>query len=268
MAVAIAELENVTVRFRGEKVLGPLNLKIEQNDFFGVVGPNGAGKSTFLKVLAGLHRVSEGSVIVFGQSFAGGSRNSIKSVRKNIGMLMQHHLFYPDLPFTVEDVIFFGRAGLRGLGRRYSPFDIETVNNVISELNLEYLRHRLYRELSGGECRKVQLARLLAQQSELLLLDEPAAGLDLDWQEKVTQLVANLYDRFGKTIIMVTHDVDRLPECCNRVLLLRNGNVLAKGAPSEVLRADVLSNLYGCTIEVAERKGRFHAYSLGLKEAR
>ena len=101
-----------------------------------------------------------------------------------------------------------------------------------------------------------------------MLLDEPAAGLDLDWQEKVTQLVADLYNRFEKTIIMVTHDVDRLPECCNRVLLLRNGNVLAKCAPSEVFKADVLSNLYGCTIEVAERKGRFHAYSLGLREPR
>jgi len=266
MADAIAELENVIVRFRSENVLGPLNLKIEQNDFLGVVGPNGAGKSTFLKVMAGLHQVSEGNVIVFGRSLTSGSRDSIKSARKNIGMLLQHHLFYPDLPFTVEDVVFFGRAGLPGLGRGYSPLDIEIVNNIISVLNLEHLRHRLYRELSGGECRKVQLARLLAQQSELLLLDEPTAGLDLDWQEKLTQLVADLYNRFKKTIIMVTHDVDRLPECCNRVLLLQNGNVLAKGAPAQVFKADVLSNLYGCNIEVTERKGRFHAYSLGLKE--
>ena len=266
MAEAIVELSEITVRFRNKKVLGPLSLKINSGDFWGIVGPNGAGKSTFIKVIAGLQPVSDGSVAVFEQSFSTGSSGSIKSVRKNIGILLQHHLFYPDLPFTVEDVVFFGRASLPGLGRSYRPSDIEAVNHVISELNLEHLRHRLYRELSGGESRKVQIARLLAQESELLLLDEPTSGLDLDWQERLTQLVEDLYNRFRKTIIMVTHDIDRLPACCNGVLLLQSGNVLGMGLPADVFNAETLSNLYGCTIEVSEHYGRFYAYSVGLRE--
>ena len=266
MVDAIVELKNITVHYQNKKVLGPITLKINPGDFLGVVGPNGAGKSTLIKIIAGLQHVSEGDVTVFCNSLNTGPIRLTQSLRNNIGILPQHHTFYPDLPFTVEDVVFFGRVGLPGLGQNYRSSDIETVNHVLSVLNLEHLRSRLYRELSGGERQKIQFARLLAQESEILLLDEPTAGLDLDWQGRLTRLVEDLYKIFDKTIIMVTHHVDHLPACCNRVLLLQNGEVLAVGKPSEVLRSDVLSNIYNCPIEVEERNGRFHTYSLGLKE--
>jgi len=266
MADAIVELENITVHYQNKKVLGPITLKINPGDFWGVVGPNGAGKSTLIKVIAGLQHVSDGNVMVFRNSLNNGSARSVKLLRNNIGILLQHHTYYPDLPFTVEDIVFFGRAGLPGFGRKYRSSDIETVNRVLSELHLEHLRKKLYRELSGGERQKVQFARLLAQESELLLLDEPTAGLDLDWQGRLTQFVEDLYKNYQKTIIMVTHHVDHLPRCCNRVILLRDGDVLAAGTPSEVFCSDMLSTIYNCSIEVTERNGRFYAYSLGQKE--
>ena len=235
MAETIAELENIIVRFRDKKVLGPFSLTVTKGDFWGIVGPNGAGKSTLLKLLAGLHPVSEGKITVFGKTFGSGSSGLLKSSRNRIGFLLQHHTFYPDLPFTVNDVVLFGRVGLPGLGRTYRTIDIETVDYAIDELNLEHLRYRLYRELSGGERRKVQLARLLAQEADFLLLDEPTAGLDLDWQERLTQLVGDLYLRFEKTIFMVTHDVEFVADCNPNVIVMSNTRIINTGSAREVL---------------------------------
>lgn len=266
MAETVAELENIEVRYRNKTVLGPVSLTIEKGDFWGIIGPNGAGKSTLLKTIAGLQPFSGGLLTVFGSVFHPGEKHSTITAKKNIGLLFQHHDFYPDLPFTVKDVVLFGRTGLPGFGRGFRAVDREAAEHAIASLNLANFRSRLYRELSGGEKRKVQFARLVAQEAELMLLDEPTAGLDLDWQERLTQLVENLYRRFGKTIIMVTHDVDRLPGCCNKALLLQNGGVLAQGTTADVFQREIFSRLYNCDIEIAVRNGRYHAYSLGLRE--
>ena len=266
MAKAVVEFENVVVRYRKKKVLGPLSLHVHPGDFWGVVGPNGSGKSTLLKTLSGLKTISDGHIYIFGELLASRLFTRVRAVRKQIGILLQHHDFFPDLPFKVEDVVLFGRTVFPVFMHRYRSVDREIVNKTIADLDLSHLRERLYRELSGGEKRKVQLARLVAQQPDIILLDEPTAGLDLDWQERLTQLVDDLYHRLKKTIIMVTHDVDHLPSCCNRVLLLNNGDMQAVGSPEEVFQKDILTQLYGCTIEVAEHKGRYHAYSLGIKE--
>jgi len=266
MANALIELENILVCYRKKRVLGPLTLNINRGDFWGIVGPNGAGKTTLMRIIAGLESITEGRGSIFGNYIGPSLKCSQIVIRKKIGILLQHHEYYPDSPFTVEDVVLFGRAGLPGLGRCYRSIDYEVVNTVLKELNLENFRTRLYRELSGGEQRKVQLARLLAQESELILLDEPTAGLDMDWQERLTLLVDELYSNYGKTVVMISHDVDRLPASCNNVLLIHNGHVHEQGTPSEVFTSSFLSHLYGCTIEVTEHHGRYHAYSVGLKE--
>jgi len=247
-------------------VLGPLSLHVHYGDFWGIVGPNGAGKSTLLKAIAGLVPIDEGRIAILDEQTSPRLWRNLPASRGRVGVLLQHHDFFPDLPFTVEDIVMFGRIARTGMGRRTTDSDRHAVVESLETLGLSDFRTRLYRELSGGEQRKVHLARLVAQQPEVFLLDEPTAGLDMDWQERLTQLVDDLYSRLGKTIIMVTHDVDRLPPCCNQVLLISNGFILAAGDPSEVLCSDVLSTLYGCTIEVAQRNGRYHAYSLGVKE--
>ncbi|MFW6255671.1 MAG: ATP-binding cassette domain-containing protein, partial [Candidatus Sumerlaeota bacterium] len=144
--------------------------------------------------------------------------------------------------------------------------DHDAVEEAIHALQLDPLRHRLYRDLSGGERQKTQLARLLAQGADLFLIDEPAAGLDLDWQERLTQLIEWLYLAKGKTIVVVTHDVDLLPASCKQVILLKEAQAEAVGAPAELFTREILSDLYACEMEVAQRRGRYHAYSTGLGE--
>ena len=250
MERALATCRGVEIWRRGCPLLGPLDLEIGRGEFWGVVGPNGAGKTTLLRVLAGLERVAAGSC-------------HLAVERRAVGLLFQEHDYFPDVPFSVRDVVAFGRAGGIPVGPTRQRTQEAEVDRALALLELAAMDRRLYRELSGGERQKVQLARLLAQEAELLLLDEPAAGLDLDWQERLTALVAEVYASSGAAVVMVTHEVDRLPACCDRVLLLRAGRLLAVGTPAEVLTADRLSELYGCHMVVDEHAGRYHAHSLG-----
>ncbi len=264
MAVTVAKLQEAVVSHRGKKLLGPLSFVIKQGEFWGIIGPNGAGKSTLLRTLAGKQVVSGGQISLFEYCETHGlTKKSPPSVLRRTGILLQRHDFLPDIPFTVEDVVLFGRIGYPGIGRQYRPEDRVAVDRVLGQMEMLAYRYRLYRELSGGEQRKVQLARLLAQEPELMLLDEPTTGLDMDWQERLTSLIADLYRRFTMTVVMVTHDIDRLPNCCNNVLLLKYGSVLAMGKPEDVFTETMLTGLYGCAIEVAVRNGRYHAFSLG-----
>ena len=243
---AALSVRGLLVRRRGVPVLGPLDLEVGRGELWGVVGPNGAGKTTLLRAIAGLERADAGSVMVAGQPAGTGARGVI-------GWLSQQTDQPPEVPFTVDEVVSFGRTGRRG------PEDLTAVDGALGSLGLGALRGRRYRELSGGERRKVELARLLAGRAELLLLDEPAAGLDLDWQERMTALVGELVQRHGRTVVMVSHDTGRLPAGCDGVLLLDRGRAAACGPPREVLTGAALSAVFGVPLEVAERGGRFFA---------
>jgi iron complex transport system ATP-binding protein len=236
MAETLIELKGVEVPLR----LGPVDLKIGRGDFLGVVGPNGAGKSTLLHALHGGIRFGAG----------------VRTGRADGGFLFQQQECSLTVPFRVEEVVAFGRAGRR-------PRNPGAVEAALEAFELLPLRRRLYRELSGGERQKVQFARLLATEAEILFLDEPTAGLDPDWQERVTGLVEMLYRRHRRTMVMVTHDLDRLPACCNQAALIKNGRILKSGPPAEVFTPSALSELYGCCMEVVVRDERFHAFSTG-----
>ena len=178
-----------------------------------------------------------------------------------MAFLPQRHEIAPELPFTVRDVVEFGRAGLPDRGR-----DREAVAEALAVMELEGFERRLYRELSGGEQQKVQLARLWARQARILLLDEPTAGLDPDRRERLIEAVQSLAAAPGRTVVMVTHDLHDLPAVCSRVLLLREGRVLADGPPAAVVTDEQLSRLYGCRMRVERHGGRFAAFSVGPGE--
>jgi len=235
-----------TLAYRRFPVLGPVSLELQRGDFLGVVGPNGAGKSSLLRLMSGQARPLSGYVRVNCDGMA---------------YLLQHHDYMRQIPFTVEDVVAFGRVRGNTLAFRPGRGDSEAIATALADMGLTEMRRRLYRELSGGEQRKVHFARLAAQGAEVALLDEPTAGLDLDWQERVTRLASRFHSEKGKTVVMVTHDADRLPAACNKVLLLKDGLVLDEGRPEQVFQPQKLSELYDCAIEVVERDGRYHAFS-------
>ncbi len=270
MPEPIAELTAVEAAYRGRRVLGPLTLTIRPGDVVGVVGPNGAGKSTLLRLLAGLQRPSRGQLRLFGQS-PGESWTMpwrMPAWRRRIGILLQHHEYSTEVPLTVRDVVDFGTLGMASTGHRARRLEAAwRRDEALRHLGLEGLADRLYRELSGGERQKTQMARLLAQGAEMILLDEPAAGLDVEWKERVTRLAAALQRDHHRTVVMVTHEADRLPENCSTVVLMPPGQAPRVGTPEALLQAEPLSAAYGCRVEVVRQGRRVLAFAPMTEDA-
>jgi iron complex transport system ATP-binding protein len=256
MGETVAALSEGTVRFGRRTILQSVSVRVERGAFWGVVGPNGAGKTTLLKALAGLVPLAAGSLELFGHTWRAVDGMPPSPVRRRIGVLWPPSDTNLDLPVRVRDVASFGSIACRGLGTRFGSAESAACEGALEDLGMGLLRDRLFRALSSGERQKVHLARLVAQQPELVLLDEPTAHLDLDWQERFTSLLDHLVTERKWTVAMVTHDIERLPASCDRLLLMREGRVVASGPRNEVLRSERLSELYGTPLEIFERDGR------------
>ena len=214
-------LENITFRVeRGERVA--------------VVGPNGAGKSTLFKVIAGTLRPDSGRVDIYGHGPAG---------HICIAYVPQRNQVDWSFPVTVEDVVMMGRVGQIGLLRRPGKSGWATVHMALERVGATDLTHNQIGELSGGQQQRVFLARALAQQAELVLMDEPLNGLDIPTQEAIISILDDLR-RDGVTVLLATHDLDLAAERFDRIMLL-NRHIVAFDRPEETLQADNLLRAYG-----------------------
>jgi ABC-type cobalamin/Fe3+-siderophores transport system ATPase subunit len=254
-------LRGVTVRRRGRVVLADVSLEVNPGTIVGVIGPNGAGKSTLIEALCGFLNADEGEVRVLGLDLRRAGAREKRSLRRRIGLLPQLCEVNALMPLTAREVVEIGRAGRAGLGRRLGSADHEAVSGALTRFGLMELAGRPYHSLSGGEQRKTQLARVFAQEPELMLLDEPMASLDLAWIEALRKQIESVWKELGATIIMVTHETHHLPAAAARVALLGGGRVLAEGAPAELLQEDTLARGYGPGVRVMHKDGR--VYTLG-----
>jgi len=224
----------------GHVALEDVSFSLERGSLVGLAGPNGSGKSTLLKVILGLHRPWRGSVHLFGETPASG--------RRRLGYAPQSELVDWSFPVTVADVVGMGRIGpmpgwpARRLWRRSGWEDGRIVRQCLERAHLEHLAKRAIGELSGGEQRRMLIARALAREPDILLLDEPMAGLDAASQHDMLHLFEDLRDD-GKTLLVSTHDLSFVVECFNLALLLHR-RVIAYGPPSQVLTRENLNATY------------------------
>ncbi|MFW6108492.1 MAG: ABC transporter ATP-binding protein [bacterium] len=259
MSGARLELRGVEVRRGGRRILAVDALAVAPGKFLGVVGVNGAGKTTLLRVCGALLRPSAGQVSLDGVDVASALPWRRTAARRAVGYVPQATDYNAHLPLTVEEVVGTGRDGRRGLLRRRTQEDRRLVQQWVQRLGLEALAGRTFRSLSGGEQQKALIARAMVQQPSLLLLDEPAANLDLDWKARIIRLLEELYRACHLTIVMVSHETGMLPASCGRVALMRAGRVLRAGPPEAVLTPAALAAVYGCPVTVAEVQGRRQA---------
>jgi manganese/iron transport system ATP-binding protein len=215
-------------------VLESVTFRVERGERVAVVGPNGAGKSTLFKVVAGTLSPDRGRVSIFGRDPSG---------HICIAYVPQRNQVDWNFPVTVEDVVMMGRVGQIGLLRRPAKADWAAVRAALARVDATDLTHHQIGELSGGQQQRVFLARALAQEAELLLLDEPLNGLDIPTQEAIIGLLDGLR-RDGVTVLLATHDLDLAAERFDRIMLL-NRRIVAFDTPTEALRADHLLHAYG-----------------------
>lgn len=218
--------------------LHDVSLALRPGEVLGIIGPNGAGKSTLLRIAAGTVQPDGGRVMLDGRDI---KRIARRSVARTLGYLPQH--VSSTFDYRVEEVVAMGRyAHLRGAGFLRAG-DLEIIERCLELTETKAYRDRPMSQLSGGERQRVLLASVLAQQVEVLLLDEPTTGLDLHHQVSFFDLLSRLA-RKGIAVATVTHDLNLAGLYCDKLLLLRNGRALRQGPVGEVIRSDVLADVY------------------------
>jgi iron complex transport system ATP-binding protein len=232
--------KNISASYKTAGILNNIDLHAAPGDFLGIIGPNGAGKTTLLKVLTGVKKATGGTVHLDNTDISTMSR---KDIARKMAVVPQS-TFVPPL-FSVEDVVSIGRYARREKRFGESAKDKKAVEDAMHRTGSIRFRDRLISELSGGERQEALIARALAQEPQLLLLDEPTANLDVRHQISILKLISQLVTAGPLCAIMVIHDLNLAARFCNRLALLYNGGILALGAPADVLTSANLAKAYG-----------------------
>lgn len=235
----IIELEHVKVAYQDLLVLDDVSLTVPAGSFLAIIGPNGAGKTTLLQVILGLVRPASGRVRIFGKVPA-----ELDGERRRIGYVPQILSVDVNFPVSVREVVLMGRYGRMGLFRRPTRGDYRAAKEAMERVGVVDLADRPIRRLSGGERQRVFLARALANEPDLLLLDEPTTGVDTASSEGLYELLRVLHAS-GITMLVVSHDVGVVASYVEGVVCI-NRRLVAHGRPAEVLGSDALSKMYGC----------------------
>lgn len=230
-------------------LLQEMNLAVRQGDFLGLIGANGSGKTTMLKLLSGFLRPSSGKVLLKGRDIL-----TLSSRERARSLAVVPQIVTTPLPYTVRQIITMGRTTRLAFFSPLSNKDHGIVEQVIDELDLQGIQNRRFNELSGGERQRIIIAAALAQEPELLLLDEPTAALDLGHKIKLMRTLKNLQAR-GIAIMVISHDIELMARYCDRLTLLYRGQLLASGTASEVINPDLIKRAYDCDVEVCLKAG-------------
>lgn len=238
-------VEGVSVALGDSEVLSDVSLPVADGEFLGLVGPNGAGKTTLLRTVNGLIDPEAGRVGVDGRTVG---QCAAKEVGRLVATVPQDTTLAFDFP--VRDVVEMGRTPHRSRFGTATAADREAVERALDRTDTARFADRSVGELSGGERQRVVLARALAQETPVLLLDEPTASLDIGHQARVLDLVGGLAAE-GRTVVAAVHDLDLAARYCDRLALLDDGRLVASGTPAEVLTADRVGRVFETTVSVA-----------------
>lgn len=250
----IIQVNDVTVGYdKGERILHDLNFSIQAGDFVGIIGKNGAGKSTLLKSMRGFLPLDKGEILLADRRVQDYSQREL--ARKIAYLQQQVELTFD---YTVRDMVMAGRYPYKKWWQQQGDEDDRIIEACMKYTDVLDMAERPIRALSGGQRQRVLLAKVLAQQTPVLFLDEPAAGLDLFYQEQIFRFCRELSAR-GKTVVMVVHELNLADRYCSRLMLLRQGNVLADAAPQQVLTDELLSAGYGTAIHARRNPETGHA---------
>jgi len=244
MVVMETKVEGLWVSYDGVEVLKDLNFACTESGIVAIVGPNGSGKTTLLRTLNRKLAPDKGKVFIDGRNLSAFSR---KEIARKIAVVPQ--MSAVRFPFTVADAVLMGRLPhIEGLAGEKKG-DFEAARNAMAATGTEHLATRPITEISGGEYQRVIIARALAQEPSVLLLDEPTLHLDLNHQLVLLDLLEALVRDRGLTVLMTTHDINLALRYPDRVMLLDSGSILADGNPTGVLTAENIRRVYGVEVE-------------------
>jgi iron complex transport system ATP-binding protein len=237
----ILTLRKVGFRYAASWAVKAVDLDVFPGEMLGMLGPNGSGKTTLLKLLDGMLLPHEGEVLVRGKSMGTLKRAEVAKV---VAMVAQENFFR--FAFSVLEVVLMGRFSHLGKLQFESNKDLEIAVDALRATHSLELSQRSIHELSGGEKQRVLLARALAQEPGVILLDEPTSFLDLKYKKEIFDLIAVLTREKGLAVVVVSHDIDLVSQYCHRVLMLKQGSVRLAGTPDQVIDEESIRTVYEC----------------------
>jgi len=236
--------ENLTVSYGAQTVLDGLSLALPAGKITALLGPNGCGKSTLLNCFSRLLTPDSGEILLDEKPIAG---FSARQLARRLALLPQHHLSPEGI--TVRELVSYGRSPWLSLWGRLSAEDNERVNVAMSQTRTRNLADRRLTQLSGGQRQRAFLAMVLAQDTPLILLDEPTTYLDINHQVELMRLMVEL-KRQGKTVVTVLHDLNQASRYCDHLVVLASGRVMAQGAPEAVMKPELLKTVFSVEAEI------------------
>ncbi|AGK60941.1 ABC-type cobalamin/Fe3+-siderophores transport systems, ATPase component [Archaeoglobus sulfaticallidus PM70-1] len=240
------KVKGVSVRLGSSEVLRDMTFEVSDHDFVALLGPNGSGKSTLLRTIFGILRPVRGVVLLDGRKI-----KTIDSASKRMGFLPQET---PETGLSVLDIVLLGRTPYLSGIKRASSVDINIALNALKEVGMEDFAQRSFLELSGGEKQKVMLARVFAQQPQIMLLDEPTAHLDISAQIEIMEIVREKVKE-GCSALLAIHDINLAASFASRILMVKKGKIIYAGTAEEVITENTIREVFGADVSV-KRHGK------------
>ena len=260
MTETIIELKNLSIGYGNKSVLQDVNAKINKGEIVGIIGCNGAGKSTLLKTIRGLLPKQSGEILYFGRKLESFSE---KELAREVAYLQQN--VEVGFGYTGKDIVLAGRYPYMKWWKGKSISDEELALKCMEYTGTKELAERPVNEVSGGQKQRILLAKVLAQQTPILFLDEPTTGLDMVYQEEIFRFSQALAE-MGKTILMVVHELNLAAKYCSRIILLGEGTVIADGRPDNVFTEKILSKAYNAPVRVIRSHNTNEIIEISTKE--
>lgn len=237
--VSVFRVENLTTGYENTRIIDQLSLEIEQGEITTIIGPNGCGKSTLLKTLGRILKKEKGDIFLLEQNMA---TLSTKEIAKKLALLAQS----PSAPgqLKVKELVSYGRYPHRKNIGRLTKYDQEKIDWAMEITATAEFKDREIAALSGGQRQRVWLAMALAQETDILLLDEPTTYLDLAHQLEVLEIVQQLNEQLNCTIVMVLHDLNHAARFSHKLIAMKDGTILHSGSPFELMRPNILKDVF------------------------
>lgn len=246
------QIKNLSFGYKkNQMILNNINLEIKQGEILGILGPNGTGKTTFIKCINNIHKPSEGRILYDGNNIMNLSQLNIAKIIAYVPQYTNNFF-----PMNVIDTVMMGRMPY--VKKKYSDEDKEIVFSIIKKMNLEEFAFRNIKEMSGGERQRVFIARAMAQQPKIIILDEPTSSLDLYNQLFILHTITKLAKENNITIIMTIHDLNLASMFCDNILMLKDAHIFAHGKPESILTAENIYEMYKVRTEITTPENYKH----------
>ncbi|MEC0406591.1 ABC transporter ATP-binding protein [Bacillus velezensis] len=241
----MVEVKNVSKQYGGKVVLEKTSLSIQKGRLTSFIGPNGAGKSTLLSIMSRLIKTDSGEITVDGQEIGACKSNDLA---KKISILKQTNQI--NIRLTIKDLVSFGRFPYSQ--GKLTDEDWVHINQALSYMKLDDLKDKYLDQLSGGQCQRAFIAMIIAQDTDYIFLDEPLNNLDMKHSVEMMKLLKRLVEDFGKTVVVVIHDINFASVYSDHIVALKNGRIVKEGPAEEIIKTSVLEDIYDMTIPIQE----------------